>query len=79
MNADTIKPSEYLAAKLREYGASALADQFEDCEQGTLPMELHEYNEAGDCIGVTMHNIHADMIEDFEDADIPQLGFKFLP
>lgn len=75
----TMKPSEYLTAKLREYGANSLAEQYEDCEEGALQMEMHECNDAGECISVTTHNIHHEMVEDFETADIPNLAFKILP
>jgi hypothetical protein len=70
-----MKPHNDLLDMLRSHGAAALADSLEDCESGTVGLEVHEWRDDLGQSVVSRHNIHADMIEDFESAEIKGLDF----
>lgn len=74
-----MKPSEHLTTTLRAHGAGRLADDYQECEEGPVQMEMHEWRDDLKMAVVSTHNIHADMIEDFKSADIPGLAFKIIP
>jgi hypothetical protein len=70
-----MSPQADLLDILRRHGADALAEAVEECELGPVGLEVHEWRPDLKMSVVSRHNIHADLIEDFEAADIDGLGF----
>lgn len=70
-----MKPHDDLLDMLRRHGATELADAVEECESGTVGLEVHEWRDDLGQSVVSNHNIHADLIEDFESAGIQGLDF----
>jgi len=74
-----MKPHEDLLDMLRRHSAAELAEAVDECERGTVGLEVHEWREDLGLAVVSRHNIHADMIEDFESAQIDGLDFIIRP
>jgi hypothetical protein len=74
-----MKPHDDLLDMLRRHGATELAEAVDECERGTVGLEVHEWREDLGQAVVSRHNIHADMIEDFESAQIDGLDFIIRP
>jgi hypothetical protein len=70
-----MSPQTDLLDILHRHGADALANAVADCEPGSVGLEVHEWRPDLKMSVVSNHNIHADLIEDFEDANIDGLGF----
>ena len=74
-----MSPQADLLDILRRHGATELAEAVDECERGTVGLEVHEWREDLGQAVVSRHNIHADMIEDFESAQIDGLDFIIRP
>jgi hypothetical protein len=74
-----MSPQADLLDILRRHGADTLADAVEECELGPVGLEVHEWRDDLGQAVVSRHNIHADMIEDFESAQIDGLDFIIRP
>jgi hypothetical protein len=74
-----MSPQADLLDILRRHGADTLADAVEECELGPVGLEVHEWRDDLGQAVISRHNIHADMIEDFESAQIDGLDFIIRP
>jgi hypothetical protein len=74
-----MSPQADLLDILRRHGADTLADAVEECELGPVGLEVHEWRDDLGQAVVSRHNIHADMIEDFESAKVDGLDFIIRP
>jgi hypothetical protein len=74
-----MSPQADLLDILRRHGADTLADAVEECELGPVGLEVHEWRDDLGQAVVSRLNIHADMIEDFESAQIDGLDFIIRP
>ena len=74
-----MKPHDDLLDMLQRHGATELYNALEECERGTVGLEVHEWRDDLGQAVVSRHNIHADMIEDFKSAKIDGLDFIIRP